>query len=541
VILARSMNVPTLVRVSKAMAALRPGQEAIVDGELGLLVTEISEPVRRYYRMERDTLTQRRRQLDAFRTQPGKTTDGHAIEVAANVARTAEVAIALRGGAQGIGLFRTEMLFMDRAAPPGEAEQAEIYRAAVTAAGDQPVIIRLIDIGGDKPAPYLNLPAEANPFLGYRGARLYREFAELVKTQLRAILRASVAGNVKILVPMVCCLEEVRDVRQLLTEAAEELAKNGVKIDRLPSLGVMIEVPSVAFLMPELCREVDFFSIGSNDLIQYFLAADRANQKVSSLYTWSHPAFLRLLKSVVDQAKARGKWIGLCGEMGDAAAALPLLTGLGLDEISVSAPRLGDAKAAINASSFIQCRQLVDAAVNCATRAEVEALLPEASATSDANAPVFSADLIVKSDAVTKEEVIRQLTNTLHLAGRVPRRQALEEAIWRREDTYSTGFGHGFAVPHCKCDWLTANSMAIAKLATPVEWGSMDGKPVDVVILLAIRPQDHAQQHMRIFARLSRLVMREEFRDHVRQTQDPVELAAYIERELDQRPQPATA
>jgi fructose-specific PTS system IIA-like component len=539
VILARSMNIPTLVGVHHATTLVRTGDEVVVDGELGLLVTDIPQPVRRYYVMERRRLDARRKQLDSLINQDGATADGQAVEVGANIATAEEADVAFANGAQGIGLFRTEMLFMDRESAPTEQQQAEIYAAAVVAAHGKPVIIRLLDIGGDKPAPYLKLPEEDNPFLGYRGARLYNEFAHLVKNQIRAILRASACGQVKILVPMICCLEEIRGIKVLISDCSTDLAAEGVKVDPRPQLGVMIEIPSLAFLMPELCSELDFFSIGSNDLTQYFLAADRANQKVAPLYTWSHPAFLRMLRSVVDAAHAHGKWIGLCGEMGDQPAALPLLIGLGLDEISVSPARVTAVKSAIAASEFARCKELLDQALAAATRGEVEAVLKSA-ATVARKAPILSADLVFISDAVTKQEVIKQLADRMFVAGRVADSQLLEEAIWKREETYSTGFGYGLAVPHCKSELLTANSIAIARVATPIEWGSLDDRPVDIAILLAIRAQEPPGAHMKIFARLSRLVMQDEFRDRLRAETDPAELVRFLETSLDPTPVAAT-
>jgi fructose-specific PTS system IIA-like component len=537
VILARSMNIPTLVGVKDAAAFARGADEVAVDGELGLLITELPEAVRRYYAMERERIEVRQSRLEQYRRLDAKTADGRGIEVGANISSADEAVIAFRNGAQGIGLFRTEMLFMDRDAAPTEQEQAQSYTTAAHAAGGHPVIIRLLDIGGDKPAPYLKLPAEDNPFLGFRGARLYREFAPMVKCQIRAILRAAASGDVRILVPMVCCLEEVREIRQMLIESAEELKSTGVTIERLPQLGVMLEIPSLAFLIPELCRELDFFSIGSNDLTQYLLAADRSNASVASLYTWSHPAFLRLLKTVVADVKAHGKWIGLCGELADQPEALPLLIGLGLDEISVSPSRITSVKAAIASLDFAHCTRLLDEVLKCGTRKEVEALAA-ASAGATGNAPLFSADLIFTSDCRTKPEVIKRLSDRLFLAGRTANPRLLEEAIWNREDTYSTGFGFGFALPHCKSEHLSSNSVGIVRLQSPVHWGSLDGNPVDVVILLAIRSQEPAGQHMKIFAKLSRSVMSEEFRDRIRAEADPVHLAEFLQRTLGQAPAP---
>jgi phosphoenolpyruvate-protein phosphotransferase len=531
VILARSMNIPTVVGIS-CSSELRAGDEVLVDGTLGLLITEIPDAVRRYYVMEQNRLDERKFQLESYRKLDGLTADHHAIEIGANIASAEEAKIAFDNGAQGIGLFRTEMLFVDRNRATSEDEQTQIYSAAVEAANGRPIIIRLLDIGGDKPAPYLNLEPEDNPFLGYRGVRLYGEFHDLVKAQLRAILKASAAGNIKILVPMVCCIEEVLEVKQLLVQAVDELRAEGFVPPRVCPLGVMIEIPSLAFLMPELCREVDFFSVGSNDLIQYFFAADRANQKVAGLYKWSHPAFLRLMKSVIDQAHAHGKWIGICGEMGDQPAALPLLLGLGFDEISVSSPRVGAMKAAVGRSYFSRCRELANEAVKFGTREEVELLLRGAAA-SLREAPLLATQLIITAAGITKEEVIKEMTDRLFLAGRVHDPQLLEEAIWKREETYSTGFGYGFALPHCKSEHLAANSIVIAKLNAPVEWGSLDQKPVDVVILLAIRAQEHAQEHMKVFAKLSRLIMRDEFRDRLRNENDAGKLSLFLKQSLE--------
>jgi fructose-specific PTS system IIA-like component len=260
-------------------------------------------------------------------------------------------------GAEGVGLFRTEMLFMDREAPPSEEEQAEVYSQAVRAAQGRPVIIRLLDIGGDKPLPYLALPAEENPFLGWRAVRLYPAFEALVRTQIRAVLRASCEGPVRLMVPMVCCLEELRYVKALATEAAAEL-----KLDPVP-VGMMLEVPSAALILDQLCREADFFSLGTNDLAQYFLAVDRGNPKVANLYSPLHPAFLRFLDRIVSEIHAQGRWVGLCGEMGGQLRLLPLLLGLGLDELSVSAPAIPALKRRLAQLDGPRCRALLETAM----------------------------------------------------------------------------------------------------------------------------------------------------------------------------------
>jgi phosphoenolpyruvate-protein phosphotransferase len=537
IILARSMNVPTVVGVAEAMTSLTPGATAVVDGSLGVVIANPTEPTLRYYALEQSKLRRIKAKHDAHRFAPAHTSDGARIEVAANVASAEEVGPAMTGGAEGVGLFRTEMLFLDREAAPSEDEQTEIYTRALRDAGGKPVIIRLFDIGGDKPAPYLDLPEEENPFLGYRGVRLYPAFSGLVKSQLRAILRASVAGGagpVKIMVPMVAVVTELRSVRVILTEAAAELKADGMVVP-IPPLGIMVEVPAAAMSVPQFCREADFFSIGSNDLTQYFLAADRGNPGVTDLYSWAHPSFVRLLRQVVTDAHTCGRWVGLCGEMGDHPAAIPVLVGLGLDEISLSPPRVAATKAAVASLSFETCEALVKKLIDLETRADVDAALADFGGSSSAM-PMLSLDLLPRLSATTKGEAIKELCDTLQLAGRVERSYPLEESVWDREKTYSTGFGYGFAVPHCKSDVLKANTIAVGRLKTGVDWGSLDDLPVDVVILLAVRASDHGKEHMRIFSRLSRLVMRDEFRDRVRAEPDEEKLLAFLEENLGLRP-----
>jgi fructose-specific PTS system IIA-like component len=292
----------------------------------------------------------------------------------------------------------------------------------------------------------------------------------------------------------------------------------------------MLEVPSVAFILDELCTEGDFFSLGTNDLTQYFLAADRENAKVASLYSAFHPGFLRLLKHLVDGVRARGRWIGLCGELAEDPAALPLLVALRLDEISLAAPRIAGKKAALAELDASVCDALLERVLRCATRDEVEQTLraPRVQAR-----PMLTPDLVLGDVAAgTKEEVIREMIDALHVAGRTDRPESVEEAVWLREDTYSTGFGEGFALPHCKSDDLAASSIVIARLRGPVEWHSVDGQAVDTVILLAIRTGEHGNEHLKILARLSRLVMRDEFRALLRHEGDAARLADAIKARL---------
>ena len=532
VILARSFNIPTIVGVGCDSALLLRGQEVIVDADHGIVIPEVTEKLVRYYEREHSKAARLRERLSAFQGRMAVTSDGHRLEIAANIATAEEAPAVFEAGAEGIGLFRTEMLFMDRDAPPSEKEQSAIYAIAAKAGAGRPVIIRTFDIGGDKMVSYLGLRVETNPFLGYRGGRIYAEFSGILKIQLRAILSAAEHGGVKVMVPMVSSVEEVRMFKRLLLETREELRAAGSSAADAPiQLGIMLEVPSVAFQMPQLCQEVDFFSIGSNDLTQYFLAVDRENVKVAPLYGATHPGFLRLLQGLVGEARAAGKWIGLCGQAAEDATLLPLMIGLGLDEISVSGPRIGALKAAVCGASFSRCQALLQTVLDSATREEVEAHL-KAFHSRGEQAPVLTPDLVViESDAESKEEAIKQLCDTLYLGGRTEDPERVEEEIWVREETYSTGFGGGFAIPHCKSAHLNANSIVVLKTrqgSYGIDWGSLDGKPVHVAVLLAIRADNEGNEHLKILAKLSRQVMRDEFRERLIAENDPGALVSFI-------------
>jgi phosphocarrier protein FPr len=296
---------------------------------------------------------------------PAITRDGRRIEVAANVGSAAEARRAAAAGAEAVGLLRTEFLFLDRQAAPGEDEQREVYAAIAAAMVGRPVIVRTLDIGGDKPLPYLAQPAEANPFLGVRGLRLCLERPELLRGQLRAILRAASAGSLRIMLPMVADLGELRAARAILAEVTAELSAPALEV------GIMIEVPSAAILARAFAPEVDFFSIGSNDLTQYTLAMDRTHPALAARADGLHPAVLRLIELTVEAAHAHGKWVGLCGELGADPVAVPILVGLGVDELSVNVPAVAQVKSQIRALSFAEARELAARALRCATAGEV--------------------------------------------------------------------------------------------------------------------------------------------------------------------------
>lgn len=531
VILARSFGIPTLTGVPDLASVRLHGLDAILDGDHGLLVKNLTEPIRQYYRKEQQRLAARRAYQHRFAGKPGMTSDGHRVEIGGNVTTAEEAEAAFAEGAEGIGLFRTEMLFLDRDVAPTEEEQFAEYRKILAAAGDRPVIVRTLDIGGDKPLAYLNLPSEDNPFLGYRAVRIYREFETLFRTQVRALVRASAHGQLKVMIPMVACLDEVLWVKQIIREEQSRCASEGVAFNEQLPVGAMIEVPAAVFLLDQLCQELDFFSIGSNDLMQYFVAADRANSRLTRLQNRLQPAFLRLLKKIVDDAHAGGKWVGLCGEMGAQAPCLPLLVGLGLDEISVATTAVMALKTELAAWPVTACRKLVGQALHCANADEVRALIEEY--TAKRLLPLVDPALVVlDADCAGKEDAIAQAVNLLYVLGRTAQPHALEQAVWQREATYSTGFGHGFAIPHCKSDAVLANSLVILRLRTPVEWNSLDHQPVGLVILMAIRAGNQAQSHMKIFSRLARKVMDEAFRERLATEPNAGTLCAFLHETL---------
>jgi fructose-specific PTS system IIA-like component len=540
VILARSFGVPTLTGVGK-IERFTDGQEVVLDGRRGLLIAELESAGRRYYAMEMRKL-ERLRQVEAiYRDRPGASRDGRRLPIMANVASASEVAAVIEAGAEGVGLFRTEMLYMDRDEAPSEEEQYAIYADAARAAAGRPVIIRTIDIGGDKPVPYLQLPEEANPFLGVRGVRLYAGFSVLVRTQLRAILRASRHGALKVMVPMIASPEEMRGFRALVDEVRAELRAAGEPDGAGVSVGMMLEVPSAVLALAELAAVADFFSIGTNDLAQYFFAADRDNPRVSGLQAWTNPAFLRFLKFAIDGAHAAGRPIGLCGEMGEQADAQLLLLGIGIDSLSMGAPRILAAKAGLARCSEGECKELADASLAGADRAAVEKQIREFRSAGAAMSLISGAVISLDSEASSKAEVIKELTDALALDDRTTDAAAVEEAVWAREETYSTGFGYGFAVPHCKSAHVTANTIAVVRMRAGIEWGSLDGAQVKVAILLAIREADQGKEHMRIFSRLSRLVMNDDFRAAIEQATAAGEVLDLLTEKLGLAAQPVRA
>ena len=527
-ILARSLGIAALTGVAET-GSLGAGGEALVDGYRGFVVAEISPAVERFYQRESRIVTRRKQRLAHFAASAAATADGQKLEIGANVAAIEELAPSFANGADGIGVFRTEMLFAGRDTLPSESEQFEAYAAAARAAGGKPVLVRTLDVGGDKPLACLELPQEQNPFLGERGVRLYQRHEAVVRSQVRAILRASAHGRVLLMAPMIASLDEVRWCRSLIESVKSELAAEKVTFDDKVPFGIMVEVPSVGFQVEELAREVDFFSIGTNDLAQYFFAADRDNPALAPLANPLAPAFLRFLQQIVEAAHRSGRWIGICGQMAAEPRHLPVIVALGVDEIGVPAAGIPDLKERVTRLNAAECRELFRRAIACGTAHEVGKLLDEHAAQP---LPLIAEELVVTAaDAANKDEVIGELAGILWAAGRVDDRAAVEQALWSREEVYATGVGHGFAVPHCKSAAVRAASVAVLRLSEPVEWGSLDNQPVRMAILLAL-PENAAKQHLQVFARLARKLMNENFRNRLLAAGDNAAIRACLEREV---------
>jgi phosphocarrier protein FPr len=340
-ILARALGLPAIVGGGERLLSLPNGTPAILNGDTGTLTLEPDEEALSAARHLQQELQARRAAALSAAHAPAITTDGRRVEVVANIGSVADARQAMTFGAEGVGLLRTEFLFLDRAEAPTEDEQFAVYRDIALAMAGQPVIIRTLDIGGDKPLPYLTLAHEENPFLGQRGIRLCLARPELLRTQLRAILRAAPFGKLRIMFPMITTIEDWSAARQMTLEVQAELKAPAVE------LGIMVEVPAAALLARAFAPEIDFFSIGTNDLTQYTLAMDRTNPAVSAQADGLHPAVLHLIEMTVQAAHAHGKWVGVCGELGANPQAVPILLGLGVDELSVSVPAIPTVKAQV--------------------------------------------------------------------------------------------------------------------------------------------------------------------------------------------------
>lgn len=370
-IMSRSLEIPAIVGTKSITQEAKQGDMIIVDGLNGDVIVNPTEDELIAYQDKRERYFADKKELQKLRDADTVTVDGVHAELAANIGTPNDLPGVIENGAQGIGLYRTEFLYMGRDQMPTEEEQFEAYKEVLEAMDGKRVVVRTLDIGGDKELSYLNLPEEMNPFLGYRAIRLCLAQQDIFRPQLRALLRASVYGKLNIMFPMVATINEFREAKAILLEEKENLKNEGHDISDDIELGIMVEIPATAALADVFAKEVDFFSIGTNDLIQYTLAADRMSERVSYLYQPYNPSILRLVKQVIEASHKEGKWTGMCGEMAGDETAIPLLLGLGLDEFSMSATSILKARRQINGLSKNEMTELANLAVDCATQEEV--------------------------------------------------------------------------------------------------------------------------------------------------------------------------
>jgi phosphoenolpyruvate-protein phosphotransferase (PTS system enzyme I) len=370
-IMARAMRIPAVVGLRQASRELKTGDYALLDGYNGLVILNpTDQTLFEYGQLVRKQVTLEEK-LRELRDKPAVTLDGVRVTLSANVEQATDTEMVVASGAEGVGLFRTEYLFINRDTLPDEEEQYRAYRQVAAALQPHPVIIRTLDLGGDKFLSHLQIPSEMNPFLGWRAIRFCLQEKDIFRAQLRAILRASVEPNVKMMYPMISCLNELCQANELVEGYKRELEKEGIPFNKNIEIGAMIEIPSAAIAADALATRVRFFSVGTNDLIQYSLAVDRLNEKIAHLYEPTHPAILRLIKMTVDAARKQGIWTGVCGEMAGDPIMTPLLLGLGVDELSVAPPNVPQIKYLVRRLKISEARELAEFALRCESGAEI--------------------------------------------------------------------------------------------------------------------------------------------------------------------------
>lgn len=370
-IMARSLGIPAVLGLGDISGKICSGDYLIIDGLEGKVIVNPDKEQQAEYEQKISQYSELRKKLESLAFLPASTIDGRRVEIAGNIGTPEDVCSVVANGGDGVGLFRTEFLYMNKSSLPTEEEQYEEYRKAAAGLEGKPLIIRTLDIGGDKKLAYLPMAEEMNPFLGWRAIRICLERQDIFKTQLRAILKASLEGNILIMLPMISGIGEVREARKILEETKEELRLENIKFDEGIKVGIMVEIPSAAMTADTIAKEVDFFSIGTNDLCQYALAVDRMNPKVSKLYQPLHPGILRLIKNVIDASHKYGKFTGMCGEMAGSPEACIILLGLGLDEFSMSAAAIPAVKDIIRKVTYKQAEAAANHALTLETPEEV--------------------------------------------------------------------------------------------------------------------------------------------------------------------------
>lgn len=374
-IMARTHEIPSSVGVNKITQNIKQNDVVAINGKTGEIFVNPSKKEYKNFEEIKEKIKKEKNELENYKNQDTITKDGHEVKVLANIGMPDDVKIVIQNTAEGVGLFRSEFLYMNSENFPTENEQFEAYKKVVLKLKNKEVIIRTLDIGGDKDLKYMKLPKEDNPFLGYRAIRICLDDINLFKVQLRAILKASAFGNMAIMIPMISSLEELRKTKEIINEVKEELREKKIKFDENIKIGIMIEIPAAALIADELAKECDFFSIGTNDLIQYTVAVERGNKKIANLYTHFHPAVIRLIKKAIEGAHKNHILCGMCGEAAGDVTFIPLLIGLGLDEFSMNANKVLNVRKLIRNLDFKECQKLADEVSKLATSDEVEKLL----------------------------------------------------------------------------------------------------------------------------------------------------------------------
>lgn len=376
-IMARTLELPAVVGVKDIIKAVKSNDIIIIDGDEGTIIINPTQDEINAYKEKRKAFEEFKNKLKELKNSKSISKDGHKVEIAGNIGTPKDIDKVIENGGEGVGLYRTEFLYMDRDKLPTEEEQFKSYKIVAEKLEGRPLVIRTLDVGGDKELPYLEMPKEMNPFLGYRAIRLCLDRVDIFKVQLRAILRASAYGNVKIMFPMVSNLKEFRDAKQILEEMKSELRAENIPFNENIEVGIMVEIPSAAIQSDVFAKEVDFFSIGTNDLIQYTLAVDRGNENISYLYSQYHPAVLRLIKMTIENGHKEGIWVGMCGEAAGDERLIPILLGMGLDEFSMSASSILKARYTIKNISKVEMENMIEEVLNLETPLQVKQYIDE--------------------------------------------------------------------------------------------------------------------------------------------------------------------
>ena len=372
-IMARTLEIAAVVGLNDITKKVKDGDYTVFNGDTGEVIVNPDEETKAKYASLKEEFEEYRKSLELLKGQASITTDGRHVELAGNIGSPNDVEGLIKNDAEGVGLYRTEFLYMDKEDSfPTEEEQYEAYKAVLEGMNNKPIVIRTLDIGGDKELPYFEMEAEMNPFLGYRAIRLCLDRKDIFKTQLRALYRASVHGKLRIMFPMISSLEELLDAKEVIKEVLKELDAENIAYSNDVEVGMMIEIPSAAVISDVLAKHVDFFSIGTNDLIQYTCAVDRMNQKISHLYNQFNPAVLRLIKMVIDNAHKEGKWVGMCGESAGDQRMIPILLGFGLDEFSMSPISILPARKLITSLSYADMQKFADEVLAMGTAKEIK-------------------------------------------------------------------------------------------------------------------------------------------------------------------------